>query len=152
MAIDEEIKTKGFANEWHKLRVNLLFTANWLENNIKTFLKPFGITQKQFNILRILRGHDGEVYLSILDIRDRMIDKMSDASRIVDRLAKKGLIAKHPCTMDKRTTRIQIKPAGLTLLAKIDTEVAKMDKFTRGISQKEAAQINKLLDKMRDKA
>lgn len=149
MAIDEEIKSKRFANEWHKLRVNLLFTTNWLQNNIKSFLKPFGITQKQFNILRILRGHKGEVYLSILEIRERMIDKMSDASRIVDRLAKKGLVAKHPCTMDKRTTRIQILPPGLALLSKIDSEEAKMDRLTSGISQKEAAQINKLLDKMR---
>lgn len=85
----EEIQqSKGFQSEWHKLRVNLLITNGWLKNLIKDFLDEYDITQQQFNILRILRGAKGEP-LSTNDLSDRMIDKMSDASRIVDRLISK---------------------------------------------------------------
>lgn len=141
----------AFQNEWHRLRVNLLFSSNWLIGEIKNFIEPFGITQKQFNILRILRGnHPDEVGLTIHDIRDRMIDKMSDASRLVDRLSKKGLILKKPCTKDKRHARVRISEAGLTLLEEIDARLSKLDQIFGGLSEEEAVQLNFLLNKMRE--
>lgn len=151
MGVEQDIKTGNFRNEWQKLRANLLFSANWLNNEIKEFLLPFAITPKQFNILRILRGHTKEMPLSILDIREKMIDKMSDASRIIDRLHKKELIIKKPCTMDKRTTRILITKTGLQLLKKIDRKLPKLDTATKkGLNEKEAQQLNQLLERLRE--
>jgi len=97
--IEELVQQTKFNNEAHKLRVNLLHTASWLKAEIGDFLKPLGITQPQFNILRILRGVCPEA-ISTLQIREKMIDKMSDTSRMVDRLVKKGWVKKVPCTND----------------------------------------------------
>ena len=148
----EELKgITAYQNEWHRLRVNLLFSTNWLIGEIKTFIEPFGITQKQFNILRILRGnHPDEVGLTIHDIRERMIDKMSDASRLVDRLSKKGLILKKPCTKDKRHARVRISQDGLDLLEQIDAQIPRLDQVFKGLNEEEATQLNNLLNKMRD--
>jgi len=148
MKIKDAIQQRKFQNEWHKLRVNLLYSSSWLSGNIKAFIEPFGITQKQFNILRILRGQHPEE-ITILDIRNRMIDKMSDASRMVDRLAKKDLLLKRPCTEDKRQTRVRISPAGLELLQQIDSEMNRMDEILFNLSEEEAHTLNHLLDKMR---
>jgi len=148
MKIKDAIQQQQFKNEWHKLRVNLLYSASWLSGNIKEFIEPFGITQKQFNILRILRGQHPEE-ITILEIRSRMIDKMSDASRMVDRLAKKSLLHKRPCTEDKRQTRVRISDAGLQLLRRIDREIARMDEILFNLNDEEAAVLNNLLDKMR---
>lgn len=138
----------NYQNEWHKLRVNLLTSASWLTHEMHRFLQPYGITQKQFNILRILRGHKGEVPLSILEVRQKMLDRMSDASRIIDRLAQKGLLYKKPCTNDKRTTRILITEAGLQLLSQIDDNYTAMDQLLRGLTLEDARQLNAILDKL----
>ncbi len=138
-----------YYSEFHHLRVNILQSASWLATEIKEVLDPFGITQKQFNILRILRGHKGELPLTILEIRERMIDKMSDASRIIDRLLKKELLEKRPCTLDKRATRILITQKGLDLLAQLDDRMNELDKILSNLTGEEASQLNKLLDKLR---
>ena len=149
MGVEEDLQVKLFKNEYHKLRVNLLLSASWLSTHIKNFLDPFEITQKQFNILRILRGHKEELPLTILEIREKMIDKMSDASRIIDRLQKKGLLQKQPCTIDKRATRIQITDSGLQLLSEIDRHLPKLDTLLKNLSETEAEKMNNLLDEMR---
>lgn len=149
MKIEKEIRQQHFSNEHHKLRVNLLFTASWLSNEIKEFLDPFGLTQKQFNILRILKGFKGEIPPSVLDIRERMIDKMSDASRIIDRLEKKGLIRKKPCTMDKRATRILIQESALALLSRIEKHKGQLDGITNGLSDEQAKALNEMLEVLR---
>jgi len=149
MAIGKDIQQRAFENEWHKLRVNLLFSASWFRGQMKAFLNPFGITQQQFNILRILRGQHPNA-LSTLQIRERMVDKMSDASRLVDRLQKKGLVHKRPCDHDKRLVDVSISEQGLTLLATLDTKISKLDQIAQGgLTEEEGRQLNALLDKMR---
>lgn len=149
MAIEQEIQQRSFENEWHKLRVNLLFSASWFRGRMKAFLAPFGITQQQFNILRILRGQYPEA-ISTLQLRERMVDKMSDASRLVDRLQKKGLVLKRPCEHDKRLVDVVISEKGLALLSTLDTELHKLDRIGQGnLTEAEGRQLNALLDKMR---
>jgi DNA-binding MarR family transcriptional regulator len=149
MQLEDAIKTRKFTSEHHRLRVNLLYTSHWLEGELKAVLAPHGISRKQFNVLRILRGHTGEIPLSVLDIKERMIDATSDASRMIERMAKKGLLKRYPCTVDKRVTRISILQPGLDLLAAIDIEKEKLDNVLDGISPDEAKQLNALLDKLR---
>lgn len=149
MQIEQALKQKKFKNEFHKLRVNLLFSASWLNGEVKNFLAPFDITQKQFNILRILRGqYPDEMGMTIMDIRDRMVDKMSDASRIVDRIYKKDLIGKKPCIHDKRHTRVWITEKGMELLAKIDEKMPYIDNIFN-LTEEQAQTLNCMLDEMR---
>ncbi|MEO1627956.1 MAG: MarR family transcriptional regulator [Bacteroidota bacterium] len=150
MRIEKEIRQAVFESEHHKLRVNLLFTSNWLANEIRQFLHPFDLTQKQFNILRILRNYPGEIPPSVLDVRDRMIDKMSDASRIIDRLEKKGLIRRKPCTMDKRASRILITDKALELLAQIDENSKGLQSISAHLGEQKARQLNQLLEELRE--
>jgi len=114
MGIEKDIKQTNFRNEYQKLGINLLYTANWLNENVGKFLEQEEITQQQYNILRILRG--SEVPLSTLQIRERMLDKMSDTSRIVDRLIVKELVAKSTCPTDKRLVDITLTDKGHALV------------------------------------
>lgn len=149
MQIEQALKHKKFKNEYHKLRVNLLYSAGWLGNEIKGFLAPYDITQKQFNILRILRGqYPDDMGITIMEIRERMVDKMSDASRIVDRIYKKDLIGKKPCIKDKRHTRVWITEKGMALLADIDTQMPQMDTIFN-LTEEQAQTLNCMLEEMR---
>lgn len=145
----EEIhQQKAFQSEWHKLRVNLLITNGWLKNEIKNFMDQFEVTQQQFNILRILRGANGNP-LSTNDLSDRMIDKMSDASRIVDRLIAKGLARKNPCPDDRRKIQVFITDEGEYLLSTIDTKIKNLDARMNNLTPDEATQLSGLLEKLR---
>lgn len=151
MSINNEIQQDTFSSEYHKLRVNILHSSSWLGGKIRNFLTPFGITQKQFNILRILRGQpEDSIGLTIQDIRSKMIDKRSDTSRLVDRLIKKKFINKRPCAADKRHARVSITENGLALLDTIDKQMKNLDNILDNLSPQEALQLNHLLDKMRD--
>lgn len=148
MGIDKEIQTQNFRNEFQKVGVNIIFTANWFTERFKQILDDYDITNQQFNILRILRGSKRP--LSTLQIRDRMLDKMSDTSRIVDRLVKKELVEKTICEADKRLVDIRITDKGMALLLELDTRNEDTDKLLKGLNQEEAQQLNHLLDKLRD--
>jgi DNA-binding MarR family transcriptional regulator len=145
--IEEAIKTRGFNNEGHKASVNLIYTYNWLQERVKKFLKDYDLTNQQFNVLRILRGSYPEP-ISTATIRDRMLDKMSDSSRIVDRLYQKGLLMRKSCKEDKRLVDIIISEEGLKLLKKIDRNTSNLDKILN-LNKKEAGLLNELLDKSR---
>ena len=149
MATDKELREKSYSSEYQRLRINILYTANWLNSQVRVFLKPFDITSKQFNILRILRGHKGKTPQSILEIKDKMIDRMSDVSRLIDRLEKKQLISRKNCDVDRRTIRIVITKEGLRLLAKIDDEMHVLDALFTNINEDEAAALNEGLNKFR---
>nr|WP_246455758.1 MarR family transcriptional regulator [Hymenobacter citatus] len=137
-----------YLNDWHHLRTNLLRVSGWLRFEINTLLEPFGITQPQFNILRILRGQHGYA-ISTQEIRERMIDsKMSDTSRLVDRLATKALVTKTPSTADKRLVDVVISAQGLAVLSEIDTRMASLDDLLKSITVEEARVLNGLLDKL----
>ena len=128
--------------------LNILFTYGWVLERIKGFLAREDITHQQYNILRILRGSHPEP-LSTLQIRERMLDKMSDTSRIVDRLVVKGLVKKTISSKDKRLVDVTITERGQKLLKKLDMESDQMDAVMNNLSEKDAEMLSLLLDKLR---
>lgn len=149
MRIENREKHLAFSNEWHKLRVNLLQTGSWLRGELTQFLKPFGVTQQQFNILRVLRDHHPQA-LSTQQLRDRLIDRMSDTSRLVDRLQQKKLVCKEECSQDKRLVDVNITDEGRTLLCQIDERMSDLDEVMQNLNEKEAKVLNHLLDRLRE--
>lgn len=149
MGISEEIKQSKFTSERQKAAINLFYTSNWLSEKLRVFLSNEDLTPQQFNVLRILRGSNPEP-LSTLQIRERMLDKMSDTSRIVDRLVKKELVQKGTCKADKRLVDINITENGLELLSRLDENSEDLDNHLGGISEEEAETLSNLLDKVRD--
>jgi DNA-binding MarR family transcriptional regulator len=147
MGIEQDIQQASFRNEFQKMGINLLFTANWLNEQIGKMLAEEGVTQQQYNILRILRG--SATPLSTLKIRERMLDKMSDTSRIVDRLIAKELVLKNICEKDKRLVDITLSPKGLQLVDQLDQFNDRIDALLKGINESEAATMNQILDKIR---
>lgn len=148
MGIENDIQQTNFRNEFQKMGINIIYTANWLNEKMGQILSTEDITQQQYNILRILRGSD--VPLSTLKIRERMLDKMSDTSRIVDRLIVKGLVEKTACIKDKRLVDITVTKKGLQLLEKLDVLNEHIDSILKGVNEKEATTINQILDKLRE--
>ncbi|PWT74876.1 MAG: MarR family transcriptional regulator [Bacteroidetes bacterium] len=148
MTLEKDINQQKFRNEHQKSVINLIYTFNWVNEKIDRIFEQFEITQQQFNILRILRGA-GEP-LSTLQIRQRMLDKMSDTSRIVDRLIKKGLVKKNVCKSDRRLVDVLITPRGKKLLAKIDAQNNEMDAVFKNLTAADAKNLNILLDKIRN--
>lgn len=149
MGIEKDINQRKFRSEYQKAIVNLIYTYNWTTEQLKKFFDEEDITMQQFNILRILRG--SEKPLSTLQIRERMLDKMSDTSRIVDRLVTKGLVKKNTCESDKRLVDVTISDKGRKLLQKLDTFDLEMDAIIKSISEEEAVTLNYLLDKIRQR-
>src|ERR1700748_3180551 len=147
MALENEINQRKFRTEYQKARINIIYTYNWLSEKISVICDEWDITPRQFNILRILRG-EGKP-LSTLQIRQRMLDKMSDTSRIVERLVKKGLVKKTPNPEDRRLVDVVITPKGKKLLEKIDPLEDKMDKIMASLTEEEVKTLNGLLDKLR---
>ena len=135
-------------NEWDKLRVNLLLTSGWLKNELKGFFDQFDITQQQFNILKILRNADDRA-LSTNEICNQMIDRMSDSSRIVDRLVSKGLASKKKCPYDGRKVQVHISADGEYLLSTIDTKLKKLNRLFSNLNSEEITLLNNLLEKLR---
>lgn len=148
VSIEKDIHQNRFQNNRQKALVNLLFTYGWAIEKIRDFLSGEDITHQQFNILRILRGAHPQP-LSTLQIRARMLDKMSDTSRIVDRLILKDLAEKRTCSKDKRLVDVTISEKGLVLLKRIDDNQEKMDAIISTLSEEEAEQLSALLDKLR---
>ncbi len=147
MSIEKDIKQSSFRSEYQKAIVNLIFTYNWTTEQFKHLFEGEDLTMQQFNILRILRG--SETPLSTLQIRERMLDRMSDTSRIVDRLILKGLVKKLPCKTDKRLVDITITSQGLKILDKLDLHEDKMENILKSLTEDEVITFNKLLDKIR---
>lgn len=148
MGIDKDIQGR-FKNEYHKATVNILYTYSWVMEKIKQVIADADITPQQFNILRILRGSYPNP-LSTLQIRERMLDKMSDTSRIVDRLILKGLVKKTVSETDRRLVDVIISLKGRRLLEKLDVKQEELDGILKNLSEDQAASLSKLLDKIRD--
>jgi DNA-binding MarR family transcriptional regulator len=148
MEIGKEIKQSKFRNEHHKMVLNIIFTSGWLGAKHASTLKPWGISTQQYNILRILRGqlpNPATVNLLI----DRMLDKNSNASRLVEKLRLKKLVQRAVCAEDRRAVNVIITQKGLDLLAEIDKQEMTFLKEFKNLSDKEAEQLNILLDKLR---
>jgi len=147
MTLEKDINQHTFRSEYQKSIINLIYTFNWVNEKVNRRFEPFEITQQQFNILRILRG--AAQPLSTLQIRQRMLDKMSDTSRIVDRLVKKGLVKKTICLEDRRLVDVILTEKGKKLLQSMDVMDEEMDEIFKFLSKDEARQLNILLDKIR---
>ena len=148
MRLEDEIKTAKFQNPRHKVAVNLIFTCNWLCEYETKRLKLHNLTMQQFNILRILRGQQPQP-ATVKLLRERMIDKSSDASRIVDKLLGKGLVNRAICREDRRQCDIMITKKGLSLLTEIDKETANYDRFFSNLPDAELIILSDLLDRLR---
>ena len=149
MKIEEEItQTKSFRNEYHKATVNIHFTSKWMTRFYSDVLKNYELTVQQYNILRILKGQFPES-ATVKHIHDRMLDRMSDTSRIVELLRQKGLVERTICETDRRKMDVLITQKGIRLLREIEKEDEKMDDLMRSLNKKEVSQLNTLLNKLR---
>ena len=149
MGIDQDIQQATFRNPHQKAAINLIYTLGWMRDKTKCFFEAEDITPQQFNILRILRGSFPQP-LSTLQIRERMLEKMSDTSRIVDRLIAKGLVKKVTCKNDRRLVDVIITDKGKKILERLDTKQDEMDGVLGNLSEKDANILSDLLDKIRD--
>jgi len=149
MGIEKDIQQAHFRNDHQKAIINLIYTYNWMRDQMQVQIACHDLTMQQYNILRILRG--AKQPLSTLQIRERMLDKMSDTSRIVDRLIIKELVKKTTCKRDKRLVDVVITDKGLNLLKELDNYSEEMDRVLGNLSEPEAKQLNELLDKAREK-
>jgi len=148
MRIEDEIKQPLFRNDVQKAFINLAYTAGWLQLRLACAFKPYGLTLPQFNILRILRGQHPQPATVALLI-DRMLDKTSNASRIVDRLEEKKLVTRTVCPANRRAVDIRITKAGLDLLDRIEVDGHANPKALGQLNAEEIQQLNTLLDKIR---
>ena len=147
MSLEEDINQTTFRNEFQKAAINFIYSYNWMNERMILFFDKEDITPQQFNILRILRGAGKPI--STLQIRQRMLDKMSDTSRIVDRLLRKELVKKDTCSNDKRLVDVSITDKGKKLLEKLDANNDEMDAIFNNFSENDARNFNGLLDKLR---
>ncbi len=148
MRIDDEIQSSKFEDNYHKAVVNIAYTEGWLNNTLRCHFEKYNLTNQQFNILRILRGQYPKPATVNL-LKERMIDKMSDASRIVDRLVQKEMITRCTNNKDRRAVDIRISEKGLEVLAIMDVEFKAKDFLKNNLTPEEAGQLSDLLDKLR---
>ncbi len=148
MELEKEIQQARFDNQYQKLIVNILYTGGWMHGLQAQRLKPYGISPQQYNILRILRGqHPNPATINLL--QQRMLDRMSNASRLVEKLRVKGLVERRTCPEDRRAVDVLITPQGLALLAELDQRVREWEDRFKTLAEAEASQVNTLLDKLR---
>lgn len=148
MRIEEEIRQERFSDPLQKAVINILFTSSWLSGEQNRTMKPFGISWQQFNILRILRGQHPQA-VCVADIKERMIDKMSNVSRLVEKLYQKNLVVRETSAHDRRMVDITITEAGLKLLGEVDVVMVQQRKSMLHLTDEELAQLNYLLDRLR---
>ncbi len=148
MGLEDDIQQKKFNTEYEKAAVNVLYTASWLHNLNAARFKKHGITPEQFNVLRILRGSFPKA-LMLSDITCRMVDKSSNATRLVEKLRQKGLVTRETCPNNRRQVDITITEKGLAILTKIDNESEEWLATLKGITAAEAKELNRILDKLR---
>jgi DNA-binding MarR family transcriptional regulator len=148
MSLEEDIKQEKFENEFQKVALNILFTSSWLYNINADRLKTHHLTPEQYNVLRILRGSHPKAMM-LADITCRMINKSSNATRLVEKLRLKGSVKREICEGNRRQVDISITQKGLDLLTKIDKEAESLQAILKGITKAEAHDLNRILDKLR---
>jgi DNA-binding MarR family transcriptional regulator len=148
MKIEDEIKQSKFESEFHKLTINVLFSGKWISDVMNQFHKKYDISSQQYNVLRILRGQYPKAATVNL-ISERMIDRQSNVSRLIDKLETKGLVERNSCENDRRQVDIKITSVGLDLLERIAKAQPEMMDKLKHLSEDEAVQLNNLLDKLR---
>lgn len=148
MRIEEEIQQQQFATPAEKTLVNLVFTVNWLNERLDAALRPHGVTQRQYNILRILRGQQGKS-ICLEDIKGRMLDRNPDVSRLVERMRAAGLLDRTTNPDNRRRVEVRITQAGLDLLNDVEHLVKQSYAPLTQLGESEHAVINQLLDRLR---
>lgn len=148
MSLKDDIQAKGFHSEQEKSFVNLIYTAALFEANFNKFIKPFGVSSQQYNVLRILRGQFPNS-MSSGDLHSRMIHKMSNASRLVDKLVEKGYVIRVVNANDKRNILVSITDLGLRLVTDLDKEVAAFQKTSIDLPSAKLKDLNLILDELR---
>jgi DNA-binding MarR family transcriptional regulator len=149
MKLEDEIKMKKFNSPHHRAALSIIFPGNWLIEKTNAILKPHGLSDQQYNVLRILRGQNGKP-INMQSVQERMLHTTSNATRLVEKLRIKGYVKRHICEENRRMVDIYITEKGLKLLADLDAIVKKNESLLfKNITEKEAEIIGKLLDKMR---
>lgn len=148
MGLEQDLRQERFDNVYEKMVVNILFTGSWLSNLNASRLKPFGLTPEQYNVLRILRGSHPKPMM-LADITSRMIDRNSNATRLVEKLKSKGFVNREICETNRRQVDISITESGLNVLAKIDEGLDQWLENLKTIPQSEVEELNSVLDKLR---
>lgn len=146
--IEDAIQQKEFKDQFNKAVVNLIFTHSYLVTAQNTLFKPHDLSPEQYNVLRILRGQNG-VPATVSSIQDRMLNKMSNASRLVEKLKLKDLVKREECPSDRRQVDVVITEKGLELLRQLEVQVEESNRNFVKLTTEEAAQLNDLLDKLR---
>ena len=148
-SIEEEIRQSSFRSPAHQAQVNIIFTAAWINQQTTQALRPFGLSIQQFNILRILRGRGGKP-ATIKLLTERMLDKMSNASRLVDKLKEKGYVMRQECETDRRRVDIVITEAGLKIVGQATDAVEQtlVDNFGN-LESSEFDTLSTMLDRLR---
>ena len=148
MGIEQDVKQARFSSEFQKAMVNILFTSSWLSNKNTVYFKKFDISPEQFNVLRILRGsHPNPMRLS--DIADRMIERNSNCTRLVEKLRQKRMVNRELCETNRRQVDISITSKGLKILEEIDQDEEYWTAAEKKITKVEARELNRILDKLR---
>lgn len=148
MGLEQDLKQERFDNIYEKMVVNILFTGSWLSNLNASRLKPFGLTPEQYNVLRILRGSHPKPMM-LADITSRMIDRNSNATRLVEKLKSKAFVNREICETNRRQVDISITEAGLEVLIKIDEGLDDWLQNLKTVPQSEVEALNTTLDKLR---
>ena len=149
MSIERDIKSTKKLQEKEKTVINLLYTYNWLKERNLAFYKQYDLSSEQYNVLRILRGQKGNP-ANLSTIQERMLNKMSNTTRLVDKLITKGLVTRQTCKTNRRKIEIYITKKGLNLLSKLDPIVKDNNSIiTKNLKSKELETLNNLLDKLR---
>lgn len=148
MGLEEDVKQTKFTNEHQKAMVNVLYTSSWLNNRNATYFKKYNISPEQFNVLRILRGSQPNP-MRLADIAERMIEKNSNCTRLVEKLRQKELVDRQLCESNRRQVDISITFKGLKLLSEIDKDYDEWLSIQKSITKAEAIELNRILDKLR---
>lgn len=151
MTIEKEIKQVKFRSDFAKAIINVIYTSNWISGQQNEILKPYDLSVQQYNVLRILRGQNPNP-ITVNAIIDRMMDKMSNASRLVDKLLTKGLVLRRECPDDRRAVDILITEEGLSVLTELDEVQAQWEVSLHNLDESEALLLSDLLDKLRNQS
>lgn len=148
MRIEDEIHQKEFKDDYRRLLANLLFTNNWVNQQLMPFFKELGLTLQQHNVLAILRGQHPEP-VCFGDIQGRMVDRNSNVTRLIDKLIEKSFVTRDICQSNRRMIEVRITPSGLKKLQEVDTKFPTLFESFNNLTREEAVLVSNLLDKLR---
>lgn len=148
MRIEDEIHQKQFKDDYRRLLANLLFTNNWLNQQLIPFFKELGLTLQQHNVLAIVRGQHPEP-VCFGDIQNRMVDRNSNVTRLIDKLIEKGYVTREICAANRRMIEVRITEKGLQKLEEVDAKFPELFARLHNLTKDEAILVSNMLDKLR---